>query len=136
MNAQQKQFALIGGGAAVLIFFGPQLARWLSEKIGGAAAGIIVQTATGAVIGIGKAVGIPETDAALCQQYVDAGDFWQASFYCPAGTFLKASWGAIFDPRTGEQIGTTEPGATEIITIVPALPGTSAEGQISDWPAA
>lgn len=120
---QRQQIAVpektlwLAGGVAVLLFAGPQIARWLSEKIGSAAGGIVVQGVTGLVVGVGKSVGIPETDATVCQQHLDAGDFWQASFYCPAGTFLKASWGAIFDASTGEQVGSAAPGATEVIEI-------------------
>lgn len=140
--AVQEKYLWIAGGIAVVLFIGPQIARWLTEKVGSAAGGIIVEGATGLVIGVGKSVGIPETDAALCESHLAAGDYWQASFYCPAGTFLKASWGAIINPRTGEEIGRISDEIPEwdrmpqVITIEP-LPGTSpGEGQVSDWPAA
>jgi hypothetical protein len=111
---------LTGIGVAVFLFFGPQISGWLARKTASAAGGVIVQGATGAVIGIGESVGIPPTDVDKCHQYIQAGDYWNASFYCPAGTFLKAATGAIFNPKTGEQVGQTQPGQPDIITMTPA----------------
>lgn len=118
LTAQQQQYALIGGGVAVLLLWGPQLARWLAEKVGAAAAGIPIETATGIVLGVGDAVGIPRTDVDKCQAHVDAGEWLDASFYCPAGTFLKEAGGAIIDVATGTEVGTAPPSDTsEVITI-------------------
>lgn len=45
---------------------------------------------------IGQAVGIPRTSKTQCQQDLDAGRWWDASFSCPAGTYLSAGAGAVF----------------------------------------
>jgi hypothetical protein len=131
--------ALVGAGVLAFMAFRRQIASAASEAatsiaqgIAETAGNIIIGAGTGTVIGIGKAVGIPETDAAQCQAAIDAGEFWRASAYCPAGTFIQNSWGLIFDPVSGEQIGSTRAtGSPAIIEIEPAP-----LGQISDWPAA
>lgn len=147
MLAAERQLvtlAAVGIGAIVLF---PKLAGWLARQGVTSAGSIVKEVATGAVIGIGEVVGIPPTDAAKCEQYIAAGDWWEASFYCPAGTFLKSAAGAIYDTATGELVGTSTPtGQAEVITIrpVPELPGTAPPpspdtgepGQVSDWPAA
>jgi hypothetical protein len=77
----------------------------------------VVSTAEGVVIGAGKTVGIPETDAKMCEQYTAAGEWWNASFYCPAGTFLKSAAGAVIDTQSGETVGYTDEGEPEIIML-------------------
>lgn len=77
--------------------------------VGGAAAAAteaLVDAGTGAVIGIGKSIGIPETNRDACAQAIYEGRTWDASFACPAGTFIKSLFtGAppvdqtILDPR-------------------------------------
>lgn len=58
-----------------------------------AATGVVVDAASGVVIGAGKAVGIPETDESECAKAMREGRTWDASFACPAGTFLKYAAG-------------------------------------------
>lgn len=77
----------------------------------------VVSTAEGVVIGVGKTVGIPETDAERCQRHVEAGEWWNASFYCPAGTFLKSAAGAVINTQSGETVGYTDEGEPEIIML-------------------
>jgi len=60
----------------------------VADVVGGAA-GAVVDAGAGAVLGIGDAVGIPRTDKTECQKALDEGRIWDASFACPAGTFLK-----------------------------------------------
>lgn len=52
--------------------------------------------AVGTVKGIGSAVGIPDTNKTACQADVAAGRWWDASFSCPAGTFINTAGGAAF----------------------------------------
>lgn len=106
------------GGALALVFFGRQIAELLVRGVGGA----IVNTASGAVVGIGKVIGIPEVDAQKCQDALYAGNSLDASLYCPAGTYLKASvTGKVYDPTTGAEIGTAGPGVKpQIISITEA----------------
>ena len=46
--------------------------------------------ATDAVLSVGDAVGIPRTNETECQRAIREGRTWDASFACPAGTFLKS----------------------------------------------
>ena len=115
---KRENLPWIVGGILGLWLFGPQLFRAVSREAARTAASIPLKTAEGIVIGVGEAVGIPETDTAKCQAAVDAGDWWNASFYCPAGTFLREVGGAIVDVATGEEIAYSEPtDAPEIIRV-------------------
>jgi hypothetical protein len=49
----------------------------------------------GAVVGLGDAIGIPETNLTECQQLLAAGRYWDASFKCPAGTLIKGFFGDL-----------------------------------------
>ena len=55
-----------------------------------AAGGVI----TGAVGAVGAAVGVPATDMTECQRALAEGRTWDASFACPAGTFLGSIFGS------------------------------------------
>lgn len=138
------------GGVAALIFW-PSLTGRFARGAAGAAVRVIHDAATGAVIATGELVGIPATDAAKCEADVEAGDWWGASFACPAGTFLKTAGGAVIDVTTGALVGiATYSPIAEIIRLAPIapdmgpLPGiapppasdTGEPGQVSDWPAA
>ncbi|WP_417283545.1 hypothetical protein [Comamonas sp.] len=45
---------------------------------------------TGTVTGIGSAMGIPLTNMTECERAIAEGRTWDASFACPAGTFIKS----------------------------------------------
>lgn len=62
-------------------------------EAGAAVGSAVVDLGAGAVLGVGDAIGIPRTDKTKCQQAIEAGDWWAASFDCPAGDFL----GAVID---------------------------------------
>ncbi len=90
-------------GAAVLAGLG--LIWWITRpgnaaKLAQGAVGLAGEAATGTVIGIGKAVGVPETNQTQCQKDLAAGKWWDASFSCPAGTFLGAAYGSARDVFT------------------------------------
>jgi hypothetical protein len=72
--------------------------------IAGAAAGLgeaAVDAAGGLVggvaVGIGDQIGIPRTDENECQKAIREGRYWDASFACPAGTFIGAAAGGASD---------------------------------------
>lgn len=52
------------------------------------AVGVIGDAAGGVAIGIGDLVGIPRTDETECEKAMREGRTWDASFACPAGTWL------------------------------------------------
>ena len=51
--------------------------------------GVIGDAGAGAVIGIGDAIGVPRTNETECEKAMREGRTWDASFACPASTFLK-----------------------------------------------
>lgn len=90
MGKINPMYLAVGGGVALL-------ALWVYTRgVGGvahAAAAASVDAVngvlSGTVEGIGSAVGVPVTNADQCAQDRAAGKTWDASFSCPAGTFLK-----------------------------------------------
>lgn len=56
------------------------------------AVGAAGEVAGGVVVGIGELVGIPRTDETECEAAMRQGRTWDASFACPAGTYLKYLW--------------------------------------------
>lgn len=77
----------------------------IAREAGAAAGGAIVDAGVGIVEGIGEAVGIPRTDQTECQRLIAAGDWWAASFACPAGDFLGAVFSSSESPREGGASG-------------------------------
>ena len=92
----------------------------LVKKTGGTASGVgeaagqaAVNVAAGTVVGAGQALGIPKTDNSKCSAAIAAGNTLDASFYCPASTFLRYVTGNLpapvldtsqlppFDPGSG-----------------------------------
>ena len=90
MNAQQavavSVFVVVGIGAVWLWRRG---AGGVAEDASRAAVNVAGGIASGAVIGVGESVGIPETNKSACRDAMARGDKWGASLYCPAGEFLK-----------------------------------------------
>jgi hypothetical protein len=119
MHAEtEKTLLYVGLGAAAFLFLFPQLFGRIAGTVGVSTGKAVVDTATGLVVGVGESVGIPPTDAQLCDQYVKAGDWWNASFYCPAGTYLKDAAGAVWDTATGALVGQSAPtGSPDVIAI-------------------
>jgi len=86
---------LIVGGigaavAAVLWLSRKGNAQAVGETVGEAAVSGIVGAGTGVVLGAGEAVGIPRTNMTECERAIAEGRTWDASFACPAGTFIKS----------------------------------------------
>jgi hypothetical protein len=51
------------------------------------------EAASNTVMGIGEVFGIPRTNESQCQSDLVAGNTWDASFSCPAGTFIGSLFG-------------------------------------------
>jgi hypothetical protein len=66
----------------------------LGTQIGSALGGLVVDAADGAVsgvaYGIGDRIGVPRTNETECEKAIREGRTWDASFACPAGTFIKS----------------------------------------------
>lgn len=52
------------------------------DAVGNAGAGV--------AIGIGDVIGVPRTNETECEKAIREGRTWDASFACPAGTFIKS----------------------------------------------
>ena len=94
MKVSQDTMILAGGvGLAALALW------WVSrsgngqavgQTVGSAAVSSIVGAGTGVVLGAGEAVGIPRTNQTECERAIAEGRTWDASFACPAGTWIKS----------------------------------------------
>lgn len=89
-----KPAYLIAGAAvaAALAWAAFSRAKDTGQAIGGAVVDMADGVVTGVVVGIGEKVGIPATNMTECQRAMAEGRTWDASFACPAGTFLKYVW--------------------------------------------
>lgn len=67
----------------------------IATSIGAAAGSAVAEVGAGAVLGVGDVLGVPRTDETECQKALREGRLWDASFACPAGTFIGGAWGAI-----------------------------------------
>lgn len=64
----------------------------------------VLDAGAGVVVGAGEAVGIPQTNQDQCVEAIYAGRTWDASFACPAATFVRYL-GGWRPPRPGEDGG-------------------------------
>lgn len=64
------------------------------QTVGTGAGSAVIDLADGIVSGgaiaIGEKIGIPKTNKTECEKALEEGRMWDASFACPAGTFIKA----------------------------------------------
>lgn len=58
-----------------------------------AAPQVVADTAASVIIGTGAVFGIPKTNETECAKALREGRTWDASFACPAGTFLGSVFG-------------------------------------------
>lgn len=71
----------------VLKNFGQDLAKNATNAVGNTAAGVVT--------GIGSQLGVPETNPQKCSAAIGSNDWWNASFYCPAGSFISSGAAAV-----------------------------------------
>lgn len=71
-------------------------AQSAGQAVGGAVGGAVVGVAEGVVYGVGDAIGLPRTDVPACENAVQEGRWWDASFDCAAGDFIAAGWGKLW----------------------------------------
>lgn len=93
ISCDQGKLILVGlGVGVVLVAMLPVIARY-ARGIGSAAGGAAVSAVDGflgeTVNSAGELVGIPRTNLTQCEADLAAGRYWDASFSCPAGKFLK-----------------------------------------------
>lgn len=93
MFALNQKNLIIGGAVAaglLLAWIASKGVKGAAQSAARAAVGMVEGTTTGVVVGIGQAVGVPETNQTQCQKDLAAGRTWDASFSCPAGTFIHS----------------------------------------------
>lgn len=104
MGVILKNPVLIGGAILALLVVvavtrrGSDGGGSMFEKFGRGVAGAAEDVAVGVVKGAGAAVGIPDTDPDSCARALAEGRLWDASFACPALTFLRGLAGVKPDP--------------------------------------
>jgi hypothetical protein len=84
----------------------------LAASVGASAVGAVVDVGAGAVVGLGQAVGIPATSGDQCTIDLENGDYWAASFSCPASRFIGASTSAAKNAVFGASTPKSTGGAT------------------------
>jgi len=92
------------------------------------------QAAAGAVEGVGLAIGIPRTDQTQCERDKAAGNWWAASFSCPAGDFLSSGASAVFGSTAVNQA--TQADVRRVDNSISLLPGqgvTDSSGNYVPW---
>lgn len=91
----EDQLVAIALGAVALLVLGLVVYVALKGARGAARSAVDLagNTAAGVVVGIGDQVGLPDPSTAeamdKCAAAMADGRTWDASLYCPAGTFLK-----------------------------------------------
>lgn len=96
MKINPQTMLIVGGiGAAVALFAITRkgAAQATGEALASTAVDTVVGAGTGVVLGAGDAVGIPRTNLSECERAKAEGRTWDASFACPAGSFLKYVFG-------------------------------------------
>lgn len=98
MDITDKAAVLAVGVGAVFLgawYLQSRLAGNVAGAVGGALGdvaaavpGIAADTVGGLVLGVGDVIGIPRTNETECEKALREGRRWDASFACPAGTFL------------------------------------------------
>lgn len=89
LSTDAKLIAALALAAAGLIYFTTRRLGGV-QGVASAAVGAVGDAAAGAVVGAGQLVGIPATNQTQCHKDLAAGSWWDASFSCPAGTFIGA----------------------------------------------
>lgn len=93
LTCAQSRAVLIGLGLGVALVFALPLlarnARGVGSTLGGAAVDFADGLFSESVNSVGEMIGVPRTEQTKCQADLAAGRYWDASFSCPAGDFLK-----------------------------------------------
>lgn len=89
-----NRYVLVGAGVAllaVLLLVKKNGIAGVAVGVGEAAADAVGGVVSGAAQGVGDWFGIPRTDETACEKAIREGRYWDASFDCPAGTFIGAA---------------------------------------------
>lgn len=113
---------MLAAAAVVAIAFVVKKNGGMQGVAAGAASalvGAVGDAASGAVLGIGDVLGIPRTDMTECERALAEGRTWDASFACPAGTFISSLTGSDYQPDYSfdSYAGTYAPRAVNAWTV-------------------
>lgn len=86
--------AALVAGVGLYVWTQRRPGEGMGATLGRVAVGTVADVGTGAVKGIGEAVGIPDTNADQCEADLARGDMWAASFSCPASRFIEGAYSA------------------------------------------
>ncbi|MFC4932946.1 hypothetical protein [Massilia sp. GCM10023247] len=78
----------VAGLAVVLLLVKKNGIAAVGAELGGAAVDMAGGVVAGAAQGVGDVLGIPRTNETECEKAMREGRYWDASFSCPAGTFI------------------------------------------------
>lgn len=100
MNDGTAKLMLAAAAVAAIAFVVKKNGGMQGAAAGVASAlvGAVGDAASGAVLGIGDALGIPRTDMTECERALAEGRTLDASFACPARSFIEAMAGADLRP--------------------------------------
>ncbi len=78
------------GGALLYVLRTGANAGQVGADLAGAGVDLVAGAFVGGVEAVGEQVGIPRTNMTECERAIAEGRTWDASFACPAGTFIKS----------------------------------------------
>jgi len=94
----EQRFLILGVATAALVLLVlvkkngiAAVAADAGEAAGAAVINLGGGVVAGAAEAIGDVVGIPRTNETECQKAMREGRYWDASFACPAGTFISGT---------------------------------------------
>jgi hypothetical protein len=98
-----NRYVVVGGvvALAVVLLLVKKNPAGVGAAVGGAAVDLAGGFVAGASEGIGDVFGVPRTDETECEKAIREGRYWDASFACPAGTFVGAAAGGVTDTVKG-----------------------------------
>lgn len=75
--------------AALIVYLVKRAGDGGAQAVGAFAARVPIDVASGIVLGVGDALGVPRTDESKCDRALREGRLWDASFACPALRFIR-----------------------------------------------
>ena len=92
MAVNAEKFLVYGGvglALAAIVYVALRGFGGVAKDATRAATDVVIGAASGVVVGVGEAVGIPETNDNACSLALREGRTWDASLLCPAGRWIR-----------------------------------------------
>ena len=84
-----EQTLIVIGGLALVTYIVLRGFGGVAKDVTKAAVNTATGAVAGAVVGVGQAVGLPDTSQSQCEIDIANKDYWAASVSCPASRFLQ-----------------------------------------------